>query len=177
MAVKQPNLEEQEELIDLLNNSKTYITLSNGGKVAITPLLWETQDKINELVVRYERKKKDLQNFPKDSKQQAQLNHITRQFYAQCTAAILLNNFWGLQLLYPFKWRVIYYFAKLTGEDCLKIIATAKKKAQEAEFMMAMTLLLDMTTIWTTMSNKEAEEYRQELLLAKEAQSLKNSHN
>jgi hypothetical protein len=70
---------------------------------------------------------------------------------------------------------MIYYFGKYNGEDYLKIITEAKKKATEQEYYMGMAFLMDMTTTWTTMTKKEAEEYRQELELAREAQSLRNS--
>jgi predicted S18 family serine protease len=70
---------------------------------------------------------------------------------------------------------MIYYFSNYNGEDYLKIITEAKKKATEQEYSLAMVLLMDMTTTWTTMTKKEAEEYRHELELAREAQSLRSS--
>lgn len=178
MAVKQSTPEAQEELVDLINENKTTITLSNGKKVRVGYIIGETQDYLNKLIVKYEKTKQQLQNnenkYGKEETEQ-QLNALTRRFFAKCTAAILLNNIFLLKLFFHIKWRLLYYFANFTGDDYLNIIAIAKKKAQEPQFMMAMTLLMDMTTIWTTMSRKEAEQYRQELLLAKEAQSLKNS--
>lgn len=170
---KEATLEAREDLVDIINSSKTTITLSNGKKVKIGYIIPEIQDRIDFLIVKYERYKKTLN---KDSDQDMlKGNKATRQFYAKCAAAVLLNNFFGLHLFWWIKWRYLYYFSKLNGEDYLKIITEAKKKATEQEYSLAMVFLMDMTTTWTTMTKKEAEEYRHELELAREAQSLRNS--
>ena len=178
MIQKEATPETKEQLVGLIADEHSDVLLHNGKKARIGCLLGATQDKLDCLIVKYEAFKKSLK--PKDGKPYSddavsKGNRYTRRFYAQCAAAILLNSYWGITLLWWLKWRLIYYFGGWSGSDYLSVIAEAKKKAQEPEYSMAMVLLMDMTTTWTTMTKKEAEEYRQELQLAREAQSLKSS--
>lgn len=173
-SMKEATLDTQKELSDLINGKKTKITLSNGKSVSIGYIKGCTQDKIDSIIVDYEVYKKSLTDSPKDINLG---NQSTRMFYSKCAAAILLNSYFGIKLLWWLKWRWMYYFSTFNGEDYLKITTEAKKKATEQEYSLAMVFLMDMTTMWTTMTKKEAEEYRRELELAREAQSLKNSQH
>lgn len=172
--MKEANLETKQEFVDLLSNKKSTIKLSNGKSIKVGYIKGCTQDLLDVLIINYESQKKKLEGSDKDI---AKGNMITRKFYAKCAAAILINSFFGHKLLWWLKWRMIYYFGDYNGEDYLKIITEAKKKATEQEYYMAMAFMMDMTTTWTTMTKKEAEEYRQELELAREAQSLRNSQD
>jgi hypothetical protein len=172
MAIE-ATLDAKKELVDLMNNQTTSIQLSNGKTVKVGYITGCTQDLIDTLIVKYELFKKGLSDTEKDI---SNGNKETRRFYAKCVAAILLNSFFSIKLFWWLKWRMIYFFGKYNGEDYLKIITEAKKKATEQEYSLAMVFLMDMTTTWTTMTKKEAEEYRHELELAREAQSLRNSH-
>lgn len=167
---KEATLEAKDELVDLMSNKKTSIKLSGGKTVKVGYINGHTQDVLDLLIVKYEKFKKTLS--PDDI---SKGNAYTRRFYAKCTAAILINSYFGIKLFWWIKWRMIYYFSNYNGEDYLKIITEAKKKATEQEYYMGMAFLMDMTTTWTTMTKKEAEEYRQELELAREAQSLRSS--
>ena len=171
---KEATLEAKQELTDLLYSKKTEIVLSNGKKVKVGYIIGYTQDIIEFLIEKYEKYKKTLSESDEDLRRG---NTYTRKFYAKCVAAILLNSFFGNKLFWWIKWRWIYYFGNYSGEDYLKIITEAKKKATEQEYSLAMVFLMDMTTTWTTMTRKEAEEYRRELELAREAQSLRNSQH
>lgn len=178
MIQKEAKLEDKNELVDLMAQSKSTLTLHNGKKVKIGYLLGATQDKLDYLIVKYEQYKKSLK--PKEGEEYTDEavnkgNKYTRQFYAKMVAAILLNSYWGIKFLWWFKWRQIYYFSDWSGTDYLAVITEAKKKAQEQEYSLAMVFLMDMTTTWTAMTKKEAEEYRHELELAREAQLLRNS--
>ena len=170
---KEATLETRKELTDLISQKHTVVQLSNGKRITVGYINGCTQDKIDSLIVEYEVFKKEL---PDDPKELCLGNHVTRQFYAKCAAAILINSYFGLKLRWWLKWRWLYYFSNYNGEDYLKIITEAKKKAMEQEYLLAMALLMDMTTTWTTMTKKEAEEYRQDLELARKAQSLRSSH-
>ena len=167
---KEATLEAKDELVDLINNNQTSIKLSNGKSVKVGYITGHTQDILDLLIVKYEKFKKTL-----SSDDMSNGNTYTRKFYAKCVAAILINSYLGNKLFWWLKWRIIYYFSNYNGEDYLKIITEAKKKATEQEYYMGMAFLMDMTTTWTTMTKKEAEEYRHELELAREAQSLRNS--
>ena len=175
MNTKEATLEAKEELVDLIDSKKTEIVLSNGRKVKVGYITGNTQDIIDRLIVKYEAFKKSIDI--KSDEALARGNTVTRQFYAKCAAAILINSYFGNKLFWWLKWRWMYNFGNLNGEDYLKIITEAKKKATEQEYSLAMVFLMDMTTTWTTMTKKEAEEYRHELELAREAQSLKNSQH
>lgn len=172
--MKEASLNDRQEVVNLLARTKTVIELSDGRKVKIGYITGGTQDKIDALIVNYEAFKKTLSDSDEDINRG---NNYTRRFYAQCAAAILMNSYIRIALFWWLKWRWMYYFGNYNGEDYLKIITEAKKKATEQEYSLAMVLLMDMTTTWTTMTKKEAEEYRQELELAREAQSLKNSQH
>lgn len=169
---KEATLESKKELVSLINSEKTEIKLSSGKSVKIGYITGHTQDLIDTLIVKYEALKKSLGS---TDKQLSIGNKETRQFYAKCAAAIIINSYFGNKLFWWLKWRFIYYFGNYNGEDYLKIITEAKKKATEQEYSLAMVFMMDMTTTWTTMTKKEAEEYRHELELAREAQSLRNS--
>ena len=183
MIQKEATLQDKEALTELMNNISTKVTLHNGKTVKVGFIRGITQDKIDQLIVEYESFKKSLKPVSYDEEEKPiysdkdinRGNKVTRQFYAKCAAAILLNSYWGLKFFWWIKWRIMYNFGGLSGTDYLSIITEAKKKAQEQEYSLAMVFLMDMTTTWTTMTKKEAEEYRHELELAREAQSLKNS--
>lgn len=169
---KEATLDAKSELVDLMSNQSTSIKLSNGKSVKVGYITGYTQDILDLLIVKYEKYKKKISSSDDDI---SKGNTYTRKFYAKCVAAILINSYFGNKLFWWLKWRMIYYFGKYNGEDYLKIITEAKKKATEQEYYMGMAFLMDMTTTWTTMTKKEAEEYRHELELAREAQSLRNS--
>lgn len=170
---KEATLEAKSELVDLMSKQQTSIKLSTGKTVKVGYITGYTQDVLDTLIVKYEKYKKTLTS----DEDTVKGNTYTRKFYAKCVAAILINSYFGIKLFWWLKWRYIYYFGKYNGEDYLKIITEAKKKATEQEYYMGMAFLMDMTTTWTTMTKKEAEEYRHELELAREAQSLRNSQD
>lgn len=187
-SVKQATLEAQDENVQLTAREASEVTLHNGKKVKVGYILPDTQDKINYLNVKYERAKRDLvrdetahgaydNNTPQSGYDNYKANRCTREHFAKCAAAILLNNYFGLKYLWWAKWRLLYHFSGWNGDDYLKVILEAKKKAQEQQYYLAMGLLMGMTTTWTTMTKKEAEEYHHELSLAREAQSLKNTQD
>lgn len=172
--VRESTSEARQEQMELINGTKTELILSTGKKVKIGWTLPDTQDKIDTIIVDYESFKKSIKD-KEDDKSLNKANSETRKFYSKVVAAILINNFFGIKLFWWLKWRMIHHFWGLSGQDYLSIIAECKKKAQEGEYQLAMALAMDMTTLWTTMTKKEAEEYRQELELVREHQSLKSS--
>lgn len=179
-APKQADIETKAELAGIVSDKEDTITLHDGRKVTIGWLRPDVQDKIDDIITSYEKKKKDLGMTDKDKQlsegELANGNKVTRQFYAQAVAAILLNgHYFRLKWFWGIKWRLLYHFGKMDMEDYLLIITCAKKKAQPQESYLAMASLMDMTTMWTMMTKKEAEAYRQELELVREHQSLKSS--
>lgn len=183
MIQKEAKLNDREALVELMGGEKTPVKLHNGKTVKIGFIRGDTQDKLDNLIIKYERFKQSLKPVKQEEGKEPEYsqedlnkgNKYTRRFYAKCAAAILINSFCGMRLYWWLKWRLLYYFAGWNGDDYLNVIMEAKKKATEQQYSLAMVFLMDMTTTWTTMTKKEAEEYRHELELAKEAQSLKNS--
>lgn len=179
-APKQPDLKTRAELAGIIADEAEPITLHDGRKIAIGWLRPDVQDKIDNIITKYELAKKKLGMFDKDKQhtedELALGNKVTRQFYAQAVSAILLNgHYFLLRYWWWIKWRLLYHFGRMNMSDYLLIITEAKKKAHPQESYLAMVSLMDMTTMWTTMTKKEAEAYRQELELVREHQSLKNS--
>lgn len=172
---KESNLDAQEAQMDIVNGTKETVVLSSGKKVKIGWIKNFTQDTIDSIIVKYERFKKNIDKDDEEAVMRG--NSETRKFYARATAAILLNSYFGITFFHWIKWRIIYYFWDISGDDYFQIVLAAKKKATEAQYSWAMAFLMDMTTLWTTMTKKEAEEYRQELELERKHRSLKNSPN
>lgn len=164
-APKQADHKSQELLQSLVNNEKSEIKLSNGRTVKIGWLMPETQDKIDDLIVQHDTIAKKIENKEMSVHRG---NHYTRQFYPKMAAAILINNHFGLKFFWWLKWRFIYKFWKINGDDYSRIIAEAKKKATEPQYLMAMAFSMTMADIWTTMTTKEAEVFHRELNSAKE---------
>lgn len=164
-APKQATLDAQKELTDIQQDNKTPLVLSSGRKVRVGWIRPDTQDMIDTLTVAYELKKKAVNK--DDERSVMEGNRETRRFYSKTAAAILINNYFGLKLLWWLKWRIIHHFWKMSGEDYLQIVTEAKKKAAEQEYYLAMALLMTMPQIWTTMTEKEAEVFRQDLELAR----------
>ncbi|MCM1443603.1 MAG: hypothetical protein NC083_08765 [Muribaculum sp.] len=162
-APKQAKIEEQQTLMDVINDNFQVLTLSSGRKVKIGWIRPDTQDKLDTLFVNYEMFKKSLSN--QDNLTVTSQNKTTRKYYAQTIAAIIINNYFGLKLFWGIKWRIIYHFWHLNGDDYNKIILEAKKKATEQQYYLGMALLMTMSSTWTMMTKKEAEAYRQELEL------------
>lgn len=185
-GVKKADLDTQSELTSIIANEKTEVRLHNGKTVKIGFMCWNTQDRIDHLLTKYEVFKKSLTpiNEPKEGEEpmydpetQERANRETRRMYAKCAAAILLNHPVLNFLFWWIKWRMLYYCAGYNGSDYLAIISEAKKKVTGEEYYLAMALLMDMMTTTTVMTKKEAEAFRQELELAREAQSLRNSQS
>ena len=168
-APKQSDIKAQAEMESVIHDNKDVLELSSGKTVKIGWIRPDTQDKIDQLYVEYEGNKKTI--VADDPISVAKGNTMTRKFYAKTAAAFLINNYFGLKLFWWLKWRVIYHFWKLNGDDYLKIVSEAKKKAMEQSYYLAMAFLMTMPEVWTTMTRKEAEAYRQELESAKERQS------
>lgn len=160
----QAEIEAQHELILASNATKTEITLSNGKKIHIGWLMFDAQDKIDSVFVKYELMKKSVDENDKHAVQKA--NKETRRFYARSVAAILINNYFGIKLFWWIKWRIIYHFWNLNGNDYMKIIDEAKKKATEPEYYAAMAYLMTMPDTWKILTKKQAEAYLQEVELA-----------
>lgn len=155
----------QEELQNIINDKCSVITLFSGRKVKIGYLRPDAQDKIDDIIVEHDKVAEEVK-----SGKLAQLegNRRTREMYAKVLAAVVLNSHLKIKLLWWMKWRIIHHFWDINGEDYIKVIAEAKKKATEQQYYMAMALLMTMNDTVKMMTTKEAEAFRQELNSARE---------
>lgn len=166
-APKQASHDAQKELQSLINNEESIIELSSGRKVKIGWIMPDTQDKIDDIIVEHDEIAKKIESGELSINKGRK---YTREFYPKMIAAILLNSHWGLKLFWKLKWHIIHHYWKLNGNDYARIIAEAKKKAEEQQYLMAMAYSMTMSDVWTIMTKKEAEVFLQELKSEKEQQ-------
>ena len=152
----------------MINTEPTVLELHNGKTVKIGWIYPPTSDKIDDVINEHDDIAKAIEA---GSINTATANKKTRQYFAKIAAAILLNGKTRLFLFWWIKWRIIYYRWNLTGDDYLRIIVEAKKKAAEREFLAAMAYSMTMADTWTMMTKKEAEVFLRELKSANEQQS------
>lgn len=158
---KQADIESQKALMDVINNKQCVVTLTNGKKVKVGYLTFDTQDKIDSLFVDYELKKNSIDKDNPVFLKEARKN--TRKFYAKTIAATIINNYVGLRLFWWIKWRIIYHLWNINGEDFQNIVLEAKKKVAEPQYFLGMALLTSIIDTWTILTTKEAEAFRREL--------------
>ena len=159
-APRQADHESQQEQQSMINREPTILELSNGKKVKIRWLYQTAQDKIDDIIVEHDKTAKELEEGKINI---ADANRKMRRYFAKITAAIILNEQVKLFLFWWIKWRIIYYSWNLTGDDHLRIMTEAKKKAAEQEYLVAMAFSTTIADIWTMMTKKEAEAFLREL--------------
>lgn len=99
-------------------------------------------------------------------------------YFAIKEAVILvLNGYWALRFIYPFKWRIWAYLRGYTESQMTVIIAEGKKKLQLMAHWNNMAFSVDMRTDWMKMTEREAEQYRAELVSVERQHSSRNSPN
>lgn len=103
-----------------------------------------------------------------DKKEKAQTIH-------KVFALGVLNNYFKIKLFYPILWRWFYYVKGYTWDELVPGITLIKKKIPLSAYWQGMALSVEMMTSWRTMEKKEAEQYRQELMLAASRLSEKNT--
>lgn len=164
---KQADLESRKEQQEIINREKTVLILSTGRKVKVGWMEPPTNDKIDDIVIEHD----DISKLVESGDiNQALANKRTRQYFAKITAAILLNEKLKIKFFWWLKWRIIYNFWGLTGQDHLRILQEAKKKGQGHWYYVAMALSMTIVDTWTMMTKKEAEVFLRELKLASEQQ-------
>ena len=89
----------------------------------------------------------------------------------------VLNGYWRIKLLYPFMWRIWGKWRGYTEEQLAPIIQMGKKKLPLMAYWTNMAYSVDMRMDWMKMTEKEAEQYRAELLLAVKAPSSKSTRS
>ena len=90
-------------------------------------------------------------------------------------ACIILNDFFKINFFSGIYWRYLYYWKQYSYDQLLMIVLEGKKKIPASEFALAIGVAAMMKDTILTMTTKEANSYLQELILAQEAHSNKNS--
>lgn len=88
-----------------------------------------------------------------------------------------LNGFFRINLLYPIVWRVWAYIKGYTESQMMPVIQEGKKKLPLTAHWTNMAFSVDMRMDWMKMTQKEAEQYRAELLSVANLLSSKNSQS
>ena len=138
--IEQPNVELQEVLDDILNETPTEYTF-RGKKRMLGWLHKGTTRKFTHIEL------KEKNEWKKRIK--------------QC-AIVQLNNVWKIRFFYWLLWRYYYYIIDLDVWEVLGVLNVAKKKIQSAAFQLTTILATAMTDAMMTMTKAEAEHIQAE---------------
>lgn len=138
--IDQPNVELQEVLDDILNETPTEYTF-RGKKRMLGWLHKGTTRKFTHIEL------KEKNEWKKRIK--------------QC-AVVQLNNVWKIRFFYWLLWRYYYYIIDLDVWEVLGVLNVAKKKIQSAVFQLTTILATAMTDAMMTMTKAEAEHIQAE---------------
>lgn len=138
--IEQPNVEFQEVLDDILNETPTEYTF-RGKKRMLGWLHKGTTRKFTHIEL------KEKNEWKKRIK--------------QC-AVVQLNNVWKIRFFYWLLWRYYYYIIDLDVWEVLGVLNVAKKKIQSAAFQLTTILATAMTDAMMTMTKAEAEHIQAE---------------
>lgn len=138
--IEQPNVELQEVLDDILNETPTEYTF-RGKKRMLGWLHKGTTRKFTHIEL------KEKNEWKKRIK--------------QC-AVVQLNNVWKIRFFYWLLWRYYYYIIDLDVWEVLGVLNIAKKKIQSAAFQLTTILATAMTDAIMTMTKAEAEHIQAE---------------
>ncbi len=138
--IEQPNVELQEVLDDILNETPTEYTF-RGKKRTLGWLHKGTTRKFTHIEL------KEKNEWKKRIK--------------QC-AVVQLNNVWKIRFFYWLLWRYYYYIIDLDVWEVLGVLNVAKKKIQSAAFQLTTILATAMTDAMMTMTKAEAEHIQAE---------------
>ena len=138
--IEQPNVELQEVLDDILNETPTEYTF-RGKKRMLGWLHKGTTRKFTHIEL------KEKNEWKKRIK--------------QC-AVVQLNNVWKIRFFYWLLWRYYYYIIDLDVWEVLGVLNVAKKKIQSTAFQLTTILATAMTDAMMTMTKAEAEHIQAE---------------
>lgn len=94
---------------------------------------------------------------------QRKLSHIMsteedeRKVGAKCAAAIVLNGYWGILLLWWFVWRWYYYVMQYSDAELFPIIDEGKKKVPAQQFFVNTMSLIGLRDTMMQMTRDETE--------------------
>ena len=168
--MRNPSKQAKRELRDIMADAETTVAIPGTRRsVKVRGIKPYTIERLTRLWG-----ERDMQ-LPENSSDTLKGVCIDPYFSVKCACIIALNSYWGLRLVYPFKWR-IWAFLRGYGEDQMEpIIAEGKKKLPLAPFWRNMAYLTDMRADWMRMTAREAETFRAELISAASAPSSRST--
>lgn len=154
-TVSQPDLEQQREYLSMVENEFTEIEIPRRNrKVNIGWLKNGTINKISEIMLEK----------GNDSK-------VT----CKIAAAIILNGFWKIKLMWGIYWRWLYYVKEYTDAELTPVLKEGKKKVPQIQYLLATTLAIGMKNTMMTMKKEEVERFLQEQVSEQHSQSQKST--
>lgn len=170
--MKQPTLEQRKEYMDIVENSVSVVPIK-GTKRSVR-LRWMkpyTMERITKVWI-----ERDLASSNVEKGSEVLKDMCKEPYFAFKEAALMiLNNDIKIRLFYGIYWRwLAHRYDETQMED---IIDEGKKKLPLMAHYAILAYSLDMRTDWMTMTTKEAERYRAELLLEASRHSSRTSPN
>ena len=170
--MKQPTLEQRKEYMDIVENSVSVVPIK-GTKRSVR-LRWMkpyTMERITKVWL-----ERDLAA-AKIEKGSDVLKDLAKEpyFAFKEAALMILNHDIKIRLFYGIYWRWLAH--KYDETQIAPIIEEGKKKLPLLAHYGTMAYSMDMRTDWMTMTKREAERYRAELLSEARRLSSKTSQN
>lgn len=170
--MKQPTINEKAEYNDIVSNSVSIVPIKGTRKrVKLRWMHPYTIERITQVWIDRElasAKIKDGESVAKDL--------CKEPYFAFKEAALMiLNNDIKIRLFYGLLWRWLSF--RYSEPQMVDIIAEGKKKFHLTAHYEVLVYSLDMMTDMMTMTKKEAEQYRAELLLGAKRLSSRISQN
>lgn len=170
-AITPPSPEAEKELHDIVHNVKTEVKVRD-TTFRVGGIYNDTLDKITSILIDADAAERE-ESRSEEKMSQSEKEHLERirfvrerKVTAKCAAAIVLNGFFRIRLLWWLVWRWFFYVRQYTDEEFAPLIVELKKKAdsERTAFLVNTTFLIDVRTTTMTMTRKEASRIRQELI-------------
>ena len=168
--IKQPTLQQEQELLEINDDWNTVINIPGRNSVKVGYMRPYTTERLSKLMLQSKVKLSDG-----DEMEALELTKTKGNIPARLASLVILNRMWKIRLFHWAHWRWIAKVQEWTFNQCLPIIIAGKKKIPLAEFEMCIMLGVAMMETTRTMTTKEVEQYRQELLLAQEQHLQKST--
>ena len=170
--MKQPTLAQRKEYLDIVNDSVSVVPIK-GTKRSVR-LRWMkpyTMERITKVWI-----ERDLASAKVEKGSDVLKDLAKEPYFAFKEAALMiLNHDIKIRLFYGIYWRWLAF--RYNETQMVDIISEGKKKLPLMAHFDTMAYSMDMRTDMMTMTKKEAEQYRAELLLEEKRRSSRTSPN
>lgn len=162
----------QKELEEILSNLPDEVLIPNTRKtVKVSGIKPYTLERLTQVWL-----ERDA-SMPKNGGEVLKSMCIEPYFTIKEACLFVLNGYWKIKFFYPILWRWWAYVREYTESQMMPIIQAGKKKIPLTEHWTNMAYSVDMRMDWKKMTQKEAEQYRAELLSVANALSSRSSQS